>query len=83
MVVGSAERLIEILGGFVGNVVTNDTGLGGEYDFTLEWVQDPAATESGPSLFTAVREQLGLRLDSAEKPAPVIVIDQIERPSEN
>jgi uncharacterized protein (TIGR03435 family) len=80
---GNMQRLIEILGGFVGNVVTNDTGLGGEYDFTLEWVQDPAATESGPSLFTAVREQLGLRLDSAEKPTPVIVIDHIERPSEN
>ena len=80
---GNMQRLIEILGGFVGNVVTNNTGLGGEYDFTLEWVQDAAATESGPTLFTALREQLGLRLESAEKPAPVIVIDHIERPTEN
>ena len=66
-----------------GSVVSNDTGLGREYDFTLEWVQDAAANDSGPTLFTALREQLGLRLVSAEKPAPVIVIDRIERPSEN
>jgi uncharacterized protein (TIGR03435 family) len=64
-------------------VVSNDSGLGGEYDFTLEWVQDAASTDSGPTLFTALREQLGLRLVSAQKPAPVIVIDHIERPSEN
>ena len=80
---GNTQRLVEILGGFTGSVVSNDSGLGGEYDFTLEWVQDAAANDSGPTLFTALREQLGLRLVSAEKPAPVIVIDHIERPSEN
>lgn len=80
---GNTQRLVEILGGFVGSVVTNDSDLGGEYDFTLEWVQDAAADDSGPTLFTALREQLGLRLVFAEKPAPVIVIDHIERPSEN
>jgi uncharacterized protein (TIGR03435 family) len=80
---GNMQRLIEILSGFTGNVVSNDTGLGGEYDFTLEWVQDASATDSGPTLFTALREQLGLRLVSAQKPTPVIVVDHIERPSEN
>jgi uncharacterized protein (TIGR03435 family) len=80
---GNMGRMAEILGGFVGSPVSNDTRLGGEYDFTLEWVQDAAATDAGPTLFTALREQLGLRLVSAEKPAPVIVIDHIERPSEN
>jgi uncharacterized protein (TIGR03435 family) len=80
---GNTQRLVEILGGFVGNVVSNDSGLGGEYDFTLEWVQDAAANDTGPTLFTALREQLGLRLVSAEKPTAVIVIDHIERPSEN
>jgi len=80
---GNMGRLVEILRGYVGNVVTNDTGLGGEYDFTLEWVQDAASDAPGPSLTTALREQLGLRLVSAEKPAPVVVIDRIERPSEN
>ena len=80
---GNMGRMAEILGGFVGSPVSNDTRLGGEYDFTLEWVQDPAATDAGPTLFTALREQLGLRLVSAENPTPVIVIDHIERPSEN
>ena len=80
---GNTQRLVEILGGFAGGVVSNDSGLGGEYDFTLEWVQDATANDTGPTLFTALREQLGLRLVSAEKPAPVIVIDHIERPSEN
>jgi uncharacterized protein (TIGR03435 family) len=80
---GNMSRLVEILSGFIGDVVTNETGLNGEYDFTLEWVQDPTADAAGPTLFTAVREQLGLRLDSAMRPTPVIVIDQIERPSEN
>lgn len=80
---GNMSRLVEILSGATGRVVSNDTGLGGEYDFTLEWVQDASADDPGPTLFTALREQLGLRLVSTEKPAPVIVIDQIERPSEN
>lgn len=80
---GNTQRLVEILGGFTGSVVSNDSALGGEYDFTLEWVQDAAVNDAGPTLFTALREQLGLRLVSAEKPAPVIVIDHIDRPSEN
>ena len=80
---GNMGRMVEILGGFTGSVVSNDTGLGGEYDFTLEWFQDAAANDPGPTLFTALREQLGLRLVSTEKLAPVIVIDHIDRPSDN
>lgn len=80
---GNMQRLVEILGGFIGTVVANDTGLGGEYDFTLEWVQDAAVQAPGPTMFTALREQLGLRLVPAEKATPVIVIDRIERPTEN
>jgi len=80
---GNMGRLAEILGGYAGGTVTNDTTLAGEYDFTLEWAQDARPDDAGPSLFTALREQLGLRLVVAEKPAPVIVIERIERPSEN
>jgi uncharacterized protein (TIGR03435 family) len=80
---GNLSRLVEILSGSTGRVVSNDTGLDGEYDFTLEWVQDASADDPGPSLFTALREQLGLRLVSADRQAPVIVIEHIERPSDN
>ena len=80
---GNMSRLVEILSGATGRVVSDDTGLVGQYDFTLDWVQDASADEPGPSLFTALREQLGLRLVSVEKPAAVIVIDSIERPSGN
>ena len=80
---GNILRLVEILSGLTASIVTDDTGLSGEYDFTLEWVQDPGADAAGPSLSTALKEQLGLRLESAKKPVEVIVIDRIERPSEN
>ena len=80
---GNMGRLAEILTGNVGGTVIDDTRLTGEYDFTLEWVQDARADDAGPSLFTALRERLGLQLVSAEKPAPVVVIDRFERPSEN
>jgi bla regulator protein blaR1 len=72
--------------------VIDDTGLSGQYDFTLEWTPDPpvltssnehAVAPSGPSIFTALTEQLGLRLESRKGPVPVYVIEKIERPGEN
>jgi uncharacterized protein (TIGR03435 family) len=81
---GNIGRLVEILSGLTGSLVIDGTGLSGEYDFTLEWVQDQNADAvAGPSLFTALQEQLGLRLESTKKPVETIVIDHIERPSEN
>ena len=80
---GNIPRLVEILSGMTDRMVINATGLSGEYDFTLEWVQEPDADAAGPSLFTALKEQLGLKLESARKPVDVVVIDRIERPSEN
>jgi bla regulator protein blaR1 len=75
------------------------TGLTGKYDFVLEWTPDPGAdaraqgfgdgvTEpapapGGPSIFTALQEQLGLRLESQKGPVENIVIDRVEKPSEN
>jgi uncharacterized protein (TIGR03435 family) len=80
---GNMPRLAEILTGQVGELVVDRTGLSGEYDFTLEWV--PALNESagGASLFTALVEQLGLRLESGRRPMEAIVIDRIERPAED
>lgn len=70
--------------------IVNKTGLTGKYDFTLDWSRDqdgpPADTQvdtDAPSLFTAIEEQLGLKLVAAKGPVDVIVIDHIELPSEN
>ena len=80
---GNMTRLAEILTGQVGELVIDRTGLAGEYDFTLEWVPNLNETAAGASLFTAVREQLGLRLEPGKRPTDAIVIDRIERPSED
>lgn len=75
-----------------GRLAIDETGLAGEYDLTLKWTQErpadvretPAALDtSGPSLFTALQEQLGLRLERKKGPVDTIVIAHIERPSEN
>jgi len=79
---GNIQRLVEILSRVTGRVVTDDTGLSGQYDFTLEWGPDEPTDLVGPSLFTALQEQLGLRLAATKKPAEVIVIDHIGRPTE-
>ena len=82
------------LGMFAGRIVQDRTGLTGAYDFNLTWTPDqmpnrpPGAPDlpvdpNGPSLFTAVQEQLGLKLDSQRGPVSVLVIDRVEKPVEN
>lgn len=73
-----------------GRVVVDQTGLTGTYDFTLTWSEQSAASGPGqengtdaPSLFTAVQEQLGLKLVPTKVPVEVIVVDSVERPSAN
>ncbi len=70
--------------------VTDRTGLAGEFDFTLEWTpESPPSGDSnaiaadGPSIFTALVEQLGLKLIAKKGPDQIVVIDRVERPSEN
>jgi uncharacterized protein (TIGR03435 family) len=67
--------------------VLNRTGLPGKYDFQLDWTPDsgpcPLAADGLPSIFTALQQQLGLKLESAKGPAEVLVIDHVDRPSEN
>ena len=78
----SMAPLAENLRGSAGRVVIDRTGLTGEYDFKLEWAPDPAnTTDTRPSLFTALQEQLGLKLQSSTAPLPVVVIDSIVRPT--
>ena len=76
---------------FAGRLTIDRTGLTGRYDLLLEWTPDqlpldlppglPAPPADGPSLFTAVQEQLGLRLDSQRAPVEVLVIDSASQPS--
>ena len=74
---GLAEHLSTVLG----RPVLDLTKLKDGYDFTLRWVPDgaPADAPPGPSLPTALREQLGLRLESRKAPIEVLVIDRAER----
>jgi uncharacterized protein (TIGR03435 family) len=70
--------------------VLDKTALTGKYDIDLQWTPEPvqmqlsAPPEAGPpSIFTALQEQLGLKLESAKGPAKILVIDHVTKPSEN
>lgn len=76
--------------------VVDQTGLTGHYDFTLNWTPDefqfpglgikpppPSDKDANPDLFTAIQQQLGLKLEATKAPAGVLVIDHVEKPSEN
>jgi len=73
-------------------MVIDRTGLTGTFDVHLKWAADPstgaggpgtADDPTGPSIFTALQEQLGLKLESAKGPVEVLVIDHVEKPSAN
>ena len=95
----TVKQLVSTLTVDLGRPVIDKTGLTGLFDFKLEWTPDnyqlsrtmPMAIppsdspdSAGLSLFTAVKEQLGLRLESQKGPGDVVVIDHVERiPIEN
>ena len=76
-----------------GRLVVDRTELQGRYDFVLQWTPDDGAggassgsgggSDGGPSLFAAMEEQLGLRVARRKAPVEVLVIDHVEKPSEN
>jgi len=73
-----------------GRILLDRTGLKGNYGLKLRWESQrltsavsPESDVSGPTLFTALTEQLGLRLESRKEPMDVVEIDHVERPSEN
>jgi uncharacterized protein (TIGR03435 family) len=71
---------------FLDRPVVDETGLKGKFDFPLEWTVDGAVNpdpKAPPGLFTAVQEQLGLKIDATKGPAEVQVIEHVERPSAN
>jgi len=90
--------LIQVLSQQLGRAVIDKTDLKGEYDFLLKWTPEPGqgfgplgpgpdapppADPNGPTIFTAIQEQLGLRLESIRGPVETIVIDSAEKPTDN
>ena len=76
-------ELARSLSRLVGRTVIDKTGLMGKYDYTVEFTPDETADSSTPTLFTALQEQLGLKLESQNGPVEVLVVDRAEKPSEN
>lgn len=92
-------RLVQSLTQMLGHPVSDKTELKGVYDFKLRFTPDdrlqpppgstnerlplPPADSTAPSLFNALQEQLGLKLVAAKGPVEILVVDHIERPSEN
>lgn len=74
------SELVEFLGEPEGRIVIDKTGLTGGYEFTMRYRESPGPLNS-PSLFTALEEQLGLKLVSDRAALSVLVIDHIERPA--
>jgi uncharacterized protein (TIGR03435 family) len=92
------DMFADLLSRQLGLLIVNKTGLKSNYDFTLKWTPDeghglmpgnppgdaaPPAEASGPSIYTALQEQLGLKLESQKGPVDTIVIDRVEKPSAN
>jgi bla regulator protein blaR1 len=87
------SRFAANLSRFIGRTVVDRTGLNGTFDVALRWTPyegqawlptgPPPPDDSQPSIFSAVQEQLGLRLESQRGPVEVLVIDRAEKPSEN
>jgi uncharacterized protein (TIGR03435 family) len=77
------KRLAELLSPRLGTAVVDATGLAGQFDITLEFATDPAGTSASEvaSLPTALREQLGLRLERRHVPVEVLVIDRVDLPT--
>lgn len=90
-------NIVPMLARMLGRTVIDKTGLTGKYDISLEWTPDesqtallppdapkPSASDiQGPSIFTALQEQLGLKLESQKGPVDMLVIDRAEKPTEN
>jgi uncharacterized protein (TIGR03435 family) len=91
---GTVQNLASLLSNILGRKVIDKTGLTGDYDMTLKWTPDdtqppplkpngPPPDPNSPSIFTAVQEQLGLKLESSRGPVEVMVVDSVQKPSAN
>ena len=75
------------LGDFLDRPAVDQTGLAGRYDFLLKWTADdsraPTDGTAPPGLFTAIQQQIGLKLEPAKAPLDVLIVDAVQRPSAN
>ncbi len=79
-----AQLAARLSGNGAGRPVMDKTGLTRKYTYTLDWMNGtPAPDSEWPSLFIALQEQVGLKLESTSGPSEIIIIDQAEKPSAN
>src|SRR5688572_1298678 len=76
------DSLVDVLTRASGRPVINRTNIDGRFDLRLEWAAEPRSPDR-VSIFTALQEQLGLRLESQRMPMDTLVIDDVQRPTEN
>ena len=76
----SMGSLAHSMSDWVQRTVVDKTGIAGPMDFTLTWAPEGATDSTAPSIFTAVQEQLGLKLEPARGPVDVLVVDSAEKP---
>ncbi len=76
-------RLGEVIMPYAGRPVVDKTALTGRFSFKLHWANEHDATDDGPTIFTAVEEQLGLKLRPAKGPVQVLVVDHVEAPTQD
>ena len=74
--------LVQLVISKAGAPVSDETGLTGTYDFQLQWSNDVAPADDRLSIYTALQEQLGLKLEATRGPVNVLVIDRVERPTD-
>ena len=77
----SMRELAAALARLLDRPTTDRTGLAGVYDVKLQWTPDSATGDLGTSIFTALQEQLGLKLESTKASVDVVVVDHVERPT--
>jgi bla regulator protein BlaR1 len=81
----SMDSLASVLSGMENRIVLDQTRLPGDYAFILKWTPDDTTNANAdlPGLFTAIQEQLGLKLIPTKAPVQTLIIDHVEKPSEN
>lgn len=72
-------QLADALAPFAGRVILDRTSLAQPFDIDLKWTPDATPANDAPGLMTAIREQLGLRLESARGPVDVVVVDAVNQ----